>query len=248
MLACRCSRGKQVQMIFLGGEFDMNDKKQEPEEIVRRYRSRWIPTRIAMHLATHACSADSGSVRESTAWRHAQGWWGLSESQAVWHGLMLRGETGTGKTFSACGVVSGGDYSFGTRPSPHCLRDGNTVFSEFESSPAALFVRASDLAGMLMGSGFGRKDPRLAWLTHCPLIAIDDLGREPSDSGSYMASGLFDLFARRFDESQRTVVTTNLDEGSFVERYGVAVYDRFCAQGVVSDLKDSDYQRQQALS
>ena len=209
-----------------------------------RYQSRWIPTRLSRVLAEWTMEPQGGAVRESTAWKHAGGWWRLAEDHQAWHGLVLRGETGTGKTFAACGIVSGGGYDFSTRPHPECLDQGNTVFSQWESAPRALFVRASDLAQMLMGSGFGRKDPRLAWIKHCPLIAIDDLGREPVDGGGYMASGLFELFAHRFDEDQRTIVTTNLDEPAFVKRYGAAIYDRFRAHGVVSELASADYERQ----
>jgi len=118
------------------------------------------------------------------------------------------------------------------------------VFSRWESAPAALFIRATDVAQMLMGANFGRVDKRLAWLRRCPLIVVDDLGREANDNGGYISAGIFELICNRFEDAQRTIVTTNLDRVAFQKRYGAALFDRFIANGAMSTLDGGDYQRQ----
>ena len=54
---------------------------------------------------------------------------------------------------------------------------------------------------------------------------------------------MFQFLARRFDDDQRTIVTTNLDEHAIEQRYGAALLDRFRAHGLISELDDSDYAR-----
>lgn len=197
--------------------------------------SRWIPRRIARELAT---DGDTVTRADAKAYADAQTWYRLDDDHASWSSLVMHGPTGTGKTFAACRLVSSPRFD----PFREDIGHGR-VFSRHESMPGALYVRAYDLAREIMREQFGKPSIVLGWIENCPIIVIDDLGREPSDSSGYMVAGIIDLMFRRFDRLQRTVVATNLDRQKISQRYGSAIEDRMRAHGVVSTLSASDYQR-----
>lgn len=220
-----------------------NEREQRGIRLVAMARSRRVPSRLARLLAEDRVGVGPG-LRPTRAYVHAGQWLELDATVRSWHGLLLRGPTGVGKTLAACSVVCRPRYSFDVEPHPECLGRGATVYSQFESTPGAMFVTAIELGRMLMACNLGRRmDSVLAWAVHCPVVVVDDLGREANDGSGHVSSGLFNFVASRFDRDQRTIVTTNLEDDEFRSRYGAALQDRFRAHGVVSNLSDADYQR-----
>jgi hypothetical protein len=52
------------------------------------------------------------------------------------------------------------------------------------------------------------------------LLVIDDLGMEPIDPKGYGYAAIYDLMDRRYDANRKTLITTNLTQAEFRERYG----------------------------
>lgn len=66
-------------------------------------------------------------------------------------------------------------------------------------------------------------------LINLPLLAIDDLGQEPTEVLEFgnVKSPLVDLFSHRYNEQLFTIVTTNLDPSELKQKYGTRIADRF---------------------
>lgn len=61
-----------------------------------------------------------------------------------------------------------------------------------------------------------------------PLLAIEDMGREPTESMEYgnVSNPVIDLLEYRYDEQLFTCVTTNLNKREIRAKYGARVADR----------------------
>lgn len=98
------------------------------------------------------------------------------------------------------------------------------------------FVKALDL----VRAGMFPDDPGY-WpgLQRAPLLAIDDLGTEPLDPKGYGHAVIADLIDRRYDANRKTVLTTNLPQPAFRQRYGegtgARLWDRIREAGIWVD-------------
>lgn len=66
-------------------------------------------------------------------------------------------------------------------------------------------------------------------ISKLPMLAIDDLGLEPTEVLSYgnVLNPVIDLLTYRYDEQLFTIVTTNLEPQQIREKYGDRIADRF---------------------
>ena len=66
-------------------------------------------------------------------------------------------------------------------------------------------------------------------LCKCPMLAIDDLGTEPTEVLDYgnVTNPAIDLLSRRYDEQLFTMISTNLAPKEIREKYGDRIADRF---------------------
>ena len=200
--------------------------------------SRCLPVKVARAHAAGDIAARRKSLQTAVKWAR------LGPDSAAWSSALFTGPTGAGKSWAAAIVVANEPYSF-DRPVPRdCVGGGSTVCSRWESVPGALYVTAIELGRLVMGAHLGRPSARLQWLKACPLVAVDDLGREVFDQSGYIKAGLFEFLTGRFDSEQRTIVTTNLNDSALSERYGSALFDRFQAHGIVCELDETDYVRE----
>jgi DNA replication protein DnaC len=99
------------------------------------------------------------------------------------------------------------------------------------------FVKALDL----VRAGMFPEDPGY-WpsLQRASLLAIDDLGTEPLDPKGYGHAVIADLIDRRYDASRKTILTTNLPQAAFRQRYGegqgARLWDRIREAGLWVDV------------
>ena len=70
---------------------------------------------------------------------------------------------------------------------------------------------------------------RFSEIKDIPLLAIEDLGREPSEIQNYgnVISPMVDLLEHRYDKMLFTAMTTNILPGQIAEQYGERIADRF---------------------
>ncbi len=128
----------------------------------------------------------------------------------------LAGSPGTGKSVAAAYAVL---EARAAGRAEHCLIDGARVPVSLSGGPlSARWAHARQLF-------HGKFDAALwAALQRVPLLALDDLGREPRDDA--VASLIGALLCERADDGQKTLVTTNLDPATFAHRYSDRVLDR----------------------
>ncbi len=124
--------------------------------------------------------------------------------------LVLAGEVGTGKTVAAAWGAAVG---------------------------RGRMVKAIDL----LRAGLYPQDP-LFWprLYTEKLLVVDDLGAEPLDAKGHQLAVISDVVDRRYDAGKKTIVTTNLAQAQFRERYGTGpgerLWRRICEVGRWIDL------------
>lgn len=144
-------------------------------------------------------------------------------------GLMLRGDVGNGKTslMRAIRLL----VSFVTEQAKGY---GNRMtIPEWSARKIAL----------LCGDEQGRKEYRN--LIEEPLLAIDELGEEPSDVISYgmVYEPLKDLLLERYNKQLFTIVTTNLTRDKIEAKYSKRIADRFSEMMCIINFTNSSYRK-----
>jgi DNA replication protein DnaC len=137
--------------------------------------------------------------------------------------LVLFGDVGTGKTFTATAVVI--DF--------------------IERGGEALVARAKDAAYQLHESyqqenteAFRKR------LVRTPLLLLDDLGEENEKDKEFIAS----IIKSRYESDRQTIITTNLDAEGLAKKYGPAVFSRLEELAVVIHMAGEDYRRRLAAT
>lgn len=89
---------------------------------------------------------------------------------------------------------------------------------------------------------------RLSEIKDIPLLAIEDLGREPSEIQSYgnVISPMVDLLEHRYDRMLFTAMTTNILPGQIAEQYGERIADRFREMVEVVVFKGGSFRAMQS--
>lgn len=84
---------------------------------------------------------------------------------------------------------------------------------------------------------------RFSEIKDIPLLAIEDLGREPSEIQNYgnVISPMIDLLEHRYDKMLFTAMTTNILPGQIAEQYGERIADRFREMVEVVVFKDGSF-------
>jgi hypothetical protein len=142
--------------------------------------------------------------------------------------VVLAGPIGCGKTFAAC--VLGALTSF---------HQGDFEETEYHNGQESKVIRTLWVrlegkflqARSILKAVFENED----YAKHSGILIVDDLGREHfTDKGFGIAEWDY-FFDSRYSEMEPTIVTTNLTEEEFVEKYNRRIFDRLkeCAQWLV---------------
>lgn len=177
-----------------------------------------VPLRTAEVLV----QPDSTSALDETV-----DWWRSEETF-----LLLAGGVGAGKTVAAAWPV---------RAVVSEVLDGSASTDRWALQRRATFVRAGEMARTCL-SDYSAED-RDAFRDWCRarLLVIDDLGAERG--GDAWLARLEELLDVRYGDRRRTVLTTNLDPGTFRQRYGERIADRIRHDGRVVSAGASSLRR-----
>lgn len=140
---------------------------------------------------------------------------------------LLVGGFGTGKTVAASAVLK-----MARRPVYFWDHDKDkSVQSWAYSNSQGLFVRAAELSSTSPfaeeGRGHWSRVRRVPWLV------VDDLGMERIDNAGIWQEQFDLLMDCRYSERRKTVLSTNLSQEAFGQRYLGRVLDRVQHDGVV---------------
>jgi hypothetical protein len=134
--------------------------------------------------------------------------------------LVLAGPPGVGKSVAGAWVAS----------------HASAPFERF--APGAFWIRAEDYVqasrkrDRLSGRAAGGNRDAMRKAEGAGILVLDDLGEEYADASGFSLHVLRSLITKRHDRSGcRIVVTTNLETGPFLARYGSRVADRLEGSG-----------------
>lgn len=154
-------------------------------------------------------------VQETAALAGLRAWAGSGKAFCV-----LYGDRGSGKTTAAVHALKL------ARRATHFYDENRQVVSSWAYASAdGMFVRAAELSSATFTD---EGKARLARARRLPLLIVDDLGVERMDNAGIWAEALDLLTDVRYAKKLRTIITTNLDEAAFSQRYGERVFDRVC--------------------
>lgn len=125
----------------------------------------------------------------------------------------------------SCGLMLCGTCGLGKTTAANALHDVIEMIGK--TYPSELTI----LAGLMVwGATDILRDPEaFERLSKCPLLCIEDLGREAAETVEFgnRTSPIKDLIERRYNGRLFTVITTNLTPGQIAEKYGERISDRF---------------------
>lgn len=143
--------------------------------------------------------------------------------------IFLYGETGLGKTFLS-----------------HCI-----ALELLESTHSVIYFTAFRLFELFSDTAFGRRnDSRQSELEQhifeCDFLIIDDLGTELVNS--FVSSQLFLVLNERILRKKSTLISTNLDLGTFADTYSERVFSRISSNYLMLKLIGDDIRIQKKIS
>lgn len=143
----------------------------------------------------------------------AVGWSLLEHGQARREVLVMSGERGRGKSYAAAVILQ-------------WQRIGSK----------ARWANARHIASWIHHSKVDRPSAtHLKRIHDGHLVVIDDLGWEHLDAPGFVLGSIVGLIDDRIQNETRTVITTNLNESQFQQRYGDALHDRVRGYGTWID-------------
>ena len=128
-------------------------------------------------------------------------------------GIMLLGLPGGGKTTLVYAIQSLIGY----------LADRHALLGPNDEKASLAFITALDIA---RASHERKEFDRIATQ---PLLAIDDLGLEPTETLDYgnVRNPIIEIITRRYDRQLYTILTSNISPEGVREKYGDRIADRF---------------------
>ena len=138
---------------------------------------------------------------------------------ASWDGIVLRGNTGCGKTHLAIAIAR----QIPTEPIK--MRGG------WDVAPGSVFTTAPELL-LKIRSAFreGAKQSEeqlIEYYSGCELLILDDLGSEKTSE--FAITTLYIILDRRIRECLKTIITTNLLQAEIEQTFGARIASRLSA-------------------
>jgi len=153
----------------------------------------------------------------------------LTDKESPKFGVMLCGTQGNGKTTLLYALRSAVNY----------LSDHNAFADNGSERIGLSMVCAKDVLHYATNYKF------FAELRRKPMLAVDDVGREPAEVLSYgnALTPLTDLIEYRYNNQLFTMLTTNLKAEEVTARYGRRIADRFNEMLDVIIFTDGTFRR-----
>lgn len=182
-------------------------------------QDRGCPRKLAREVAKlregHGCIA-------THALEAVIGWLMIEPMQVGRECCVLAGQRGRGKSYAAAQALAR------IKPGQGCPRWSN----------------ARHVSKWLHTQGYDEGAKRsLDRIAAAPMLILDDMGWEHFDKGGYSQGAFIGIIDDRIQQEKRTIMTTNLDETSFRQRYGDALHDRIRGYGLWVDVEEGGSMR-----
>lgn len=143
---------------------------------------------------------------------------------------------------SKFGIMFAGVCGNGKTTLLYALRSAISLLSDckgFEGRPSLSVVDAKDVAL------YARDLQGFKELKSRPMVAIEDMGREPTEVLDYgnVLNPVIDLLEYRYNEQLFTAITTNLTAEQITQKYGRRIADRFNEMLEVIVFKNGTYRK-----
>lgn len=153
----------------------------------------------------------------------------VQEFDQKFENIFLYGETGLGKTFLS-----------------HCIAK-----ELLDSTHSVIYFSAFRLFDLFADSAFGRRENTTAseleqHIFECDFLIIDDLGTELVNS--FVSSQLFLVLNERILRKKSTLISTNLNLGTFADTYSERVFSRISSNYLMLKLIGDDIRIQKKIS
>ena len=191
------------------------EEKQAQRDKLERYQKSGVPERyFSEALDTYKITNEmqATAAKAATNFLHAV-------KCGEFKSLVMLGNSGTGKTHLACGIIreAGGKY----RTAPEIVE---------EMRRAKSFTAAETEAEII--DYYGR----------VKLLVIDEIGRGRSATDEkYM---IYQLVNARYNTRKPTVLISNLGKSDFLQYIGVAAADRLVESAEIWELNGESYRRE----
>lgn len=188
------------------------EREQKEQMKISRYRLSGVPERyFTESLDTYAVTNDMQKTALEIARRFTNEF-----KLRKFKTLVLLGNSGTGKTHLACGIVREAGGKFRTAPE---------ITEELR--------RAKSFGSNKTESEIVKQ------YSHIPLLVIDEIGRGfNATDEKYM---LYQLVNARYNTKCPTVLISNFSKKDFLQYVGVAVVDRLLESAEIHELNGTSY-------
>lgn len=136
------------------------------------------------------------------------------------------------------GMIFMGGVGCGKTTMVYAMRRAHNYLYPNHSDKGIVIVDSSDI---IQQAQRGKKESD--YKTTDDLLAIDDLGKEPTEINIYgsIVQPIVEIFEQRYNRMLPTLVTTNLQRKKVSEKYGRRIADRFNEMFTIVNFPDESY-------
>ncbi len=215
---CHCFRQAIIDLLYMQSNLRENLETENFSVLSMKYYSDQITDPVTGLTAAQTARRTVEECRRF-----------VKEFDQKFENIFLYGETGLGKTFLS-----------------HCIAK-----ELLDTTHSVIYFSAFRLFELFADSAFGRssdamQDELEQHIFECDFLIIDDLGTELVNS--FVSSQLFLVLNERIMRKKSTLISTNLDLGTFADTYSERVFSRISSNYLMLKMIGDDIRIQKKLN
>lgn len=215
---CHCFRQAIIDLLYMQSNLRENLETENFSALSMKYYSDQITDPVTGLTAAQTAHRTVEECRRF-----------VKDFDQKFENIFLYGETGLGKTFLS-----------------HCIAK-----ELLDTTHSVIYFSAFRLFELFADSAFGRSDHSSQseleqHIFECDFLIIDDLGTELVNS--FVSSQLFLVLNERILRKKSTLISTNLDLGTFADTYSERVFSRISSNYLMLKLIGDDIRIQKKIS